>query len=60
MLFGEEMPWKRLAGIGVAMVGIVWYSILKLQESSQQLLPTNANGKERHHGWCLSAYCFCC
>lgn len=47
LLFGEEMPWRRLAGICVAMVGIVWYSVLKLQESAaaaERLLPSTANG----------------
>jgi len=26
MFFGDEMPLKKLAGISVAMCGIVWYS----------------------------------
>ena len=26
LFFGDEMPLKKLAGISVAMVGIVWYS----------------------------------
>jgi hypothetical protein len=37
----------RLAGICVAMAGIVWYSVLKLSEvttAARQLLPSTANG----------------
>jgi hypothetical protein len=37
----------RLAGICVAMAGIVWYSVLKLSEATsaaRQLLPSTANG----------------
>ena len=30
LLFGEEMPMKKLGGIAIAMVGIVLYSYLKL------------------------------
>lgn len=26
MFFGDEMPLKKLAGISVAMLGIIWYS----------------------------------
>ena len=26
MFFGDEMPLKKLAGISVAMSGIIWYS----------------------------------
>ena len=47
LLFGEEMPLMRLAGICVAMAGIVWYSVLKLSEvttAARQLLPSTANG----------------
>lgn len=47
LLFGEEMPLMRLAGICVAMAGIVWYSVLKLGEvttAARQLLPSTANG----------------
>lgn len=34
LFFGDEMPPKKLAGISVAMAGIVWYSQLKLAESA--------------------------
>jgi solute carrier family 35 protein E3 len=34
IFFGDEMPAKKLAGISVAMGGIVWYSQLKLAESA--------------------------
>jgi len=30
--FGDSMPAKKFAGIAVAMVGIIWYSHIKLQE----------------------------
>lgn len=30
LFFGDEMPLKKLAGISVAMVGIVWYSQVSL------------------------------
>lgn len=59
LLFGEEMPWRRLAGIGVAMTGIVWYSMLKLQEgaaAAQHLLPSTANGAAVALQ-CLMQYC---
>ncbi len=26
MFFGDEMPLKKLAGISIAMLGIMWYS----------------------------------
>ncbi|GBF99217.1 hypothetical protein Rsub_11424 [Raphidocelis subcapitata] len=26
LFFGDEMPLRKLAGVGVAMVGVVWYS----------------------------------
>ena len=26
LFFGEDMPLKKLAGISVAMVGIIWYT----------------------------------
>jgi solute carrier family 35, member E3 len=34
LFFGDEMPAKKLGGIGVAMAGIVWYSQLKLAAAS--------------------------
>ncbi|KAG2423567.1 hypothetical protein HXX76_015207 [Chlamydomonas incerta] len=30
LLFGEAMPWKRLAGIGLTMCGIAWYTYLSI------------------------------
>ena len=36
LLFGDEMPLKKLAGISLAMCGIVWYSILKLPSGARQ------------------------
>lgn len=33
LFFGDEMPLKKLAGISVAMVGIVWYSQVSLSTS---------------------------
>ncbi|KAK9915489.1 hypothetical protein WJX75_009938 [Coccomyxa subellipsoidea] len=34
MFFGDEMPLKKLAGISVAMLGIIWYSQLKLSAAA--------------------------
>jgi solute carrier family 35 protein E3 len=34
LFFGDEMPLKKLAGISVAMCGIIWYSQLKLAASA--------------------------
>ncbi|KDD75625.1 hypothetical protein H632_c585p1 [Helicosporidium sp. ATCC 50920] len=33
LFFGDAMPLKKAAGIGVAMLGIIWYSQVKLQEA---------------------------
>ena len=33
IFFGDTMPLKKLAGVAVAMCGIVWYSQIKLQEA---------------------------
>lgn len=33
VFFGDVMPAKKMAGIAVAMVGIVWYSHIKLSEA---------------------------
>jgi solute carrier family 35 protein E3 len=30
LLFGDQMPGSKLAGLGVAMAGIVWYSHIKM------------------------------
>ncbi|KAL6784769.1 hypothetical protein ACKKBF_B03135 [Auxenochlorella protothecoides x Auxenochlorella symbiontica] len=43
--FGDVMPAKKMAGIGVAMLGIIWYSHIKLREakmtaSAKLQLPT--------------------
>ncbi|GLI68257.1 hypothetical protein VaNZ11_012612 [Volvox africanus] len=34
LLFGDSMPWKRLAGIGLTMAGISWYTYLSVQASN--------------------------
>lgn len=34
LFFGDEMPPEKLMGVLVAMAGIVWYSLLKIQETS--------------------------
>jgi solute carrier family 35 protein E3 len=39
VFFGDAMPLKKLAGIFVAMCGIVWYSQIKLQEARTASLP---------------------
>lgn len=33
LLFGDTMPVNKALGIGVAMLGIIWYSQIKLSES---------------------------
>lgn len=35
LFFGDEMPLKKLAGISVAMCGIIWYSQMKLTATSR-------------------------
>lgn len=40
IFFGDEMPMEKLCGILVAMSGIVWYSLLKLQESGGKVSTT--------------------
>ena len=34
VLFDEKMPAKKLGGVLLALVGIVWYSGLKMQKAS--------------------------
>ncbi|GLC36795.1 hypothetical protein PLESTF_001309800 [Pleodorina starrii] len=34
LLFGDSMPWKRLAGIALTMSGIGWYTYLSVQAST--------------------------
>lgn len=34
IFFGDEMPLKKLAGIAVSLLGMIWYTQIKLQESS--------------------------
>ena len=44
----QEMPPKKLAGIGVAMAGIIWYSQIKMAQAgqgAQQPEPPNADLK---------------
>ncbi|KAK9830364.1 hypothetical protein WJX72_011308 [[Myrmecia] bisecta] len=51
IFFGDEMPPKKLAGISVAMVGIIWYTQLKVSASSvpasprKSTLPTHLYAK---------------
>lgn len=44
LLFGEEMPMKKLGGIMIAMVGIILYSYLKLSaaQAVQHRTPASA------------------
>lgn len=42
VLFNESMPMKKLAGVVLAMVGIIWYSSLKMQKAGP---PPAAQGK---------------
>eukprot|EP00882_Tetradesmus_deserticola_P010725 GHRQ01011326.1.p1 GENE.GHRQ01011326.1~~GHRQ01011326.1.p1 ORF type:complete len:302 (+),score=107.75 GHRQ01011326.1:144-1049(+) len=37
MFFGDEMPPKKLLGVGVAMAGIVWYTQLKIGSAQAKL-----------------------
>ncbi|GFH13071.1 TPT domain-containing protein, partial [Haematococcus lacustris] len=39
MFFGDQMPPKKLLGVGIAMAGIVWYTQLKLASSDAGGLP---------------------
>ncbi|KAK9844032.1 hypothetical protein WJX81_002459 [Elliptochloris bilobata] len=39
MFFGDEMPLKKFLGIATAMMGIVWYSQLKLQQAAAATKP---------------------
>jgi solute carrier family 35, member E3 len=34
LLFGDQMPLSKLAGLGVAMAGIVWYTHIKMSPSA--------------------------
>ena len=36
LLFGDEMPLKKFAGISLAMCGIIWYSMMKLASGARQ------------------------
>jgi solute carrier family 35 protein E3 len=38
LFFGDEMPPKKLAGISIAMVGIVWYSQVCLHPHNPECL----------------------
>ena len=40
LFFGDEMPPEKLMGVLVAMAGIVWYSLLKIQETSGSRVDT--------------------
>lgn len=46
MFFGDEMPLKKLAGISIAMLGIIWYS--QVQPHKHAPLPTCFLGLLRH------------
>eukprot|EP00884_Botryococcus_braunii_P012748 jgi/Botrbrau1/21474/Bobra.0216s0082.1 len=45
IFFGDSMPPKKLLGIGVAMVGIIWYSQLQMSQASapKPMLPTKVD-----------------
>ena len=43
VLFDEKMPAKKLGGVLLALLGIVWYSGLKMQKASA--LPAQQPGK---------------
>ncbi|GAB4823538.1 hypothetical protein N2152v2_010584 [Parachlorella kessleri] len=45
VFFGDTMPAKKLGGILVAMLGIVWYSQIKLQESKATATGGSSSGK---------------
>ncbi|PNW72757.1 hypothetical protein CHLRE_15g641266v5 [Chlamydomonas reinhardtii] len=42
LLFGESMPWKRLAGIALTMCGIAWYTYLSIVQ-----VPPSGGGAHR-------------
>ena len=42
LLFDEKMPAQKLAGVVLAMMGIIWYSSLKMQKAGP---PPPAPGK---------------
>jgi solute carrier family 35 protein E3 len=37
-IFQEAMPWQKLAGVSLAMLGIVWYTYLKLKVPAAPLI----------------------
>ena len=43
VLFDEKMPAKKLGGVLLALVGIIWYSGLKMQKASSP--PAQQPGK---------------
>ena len=55
LLFGEEMPLGRLSGVCCALVGIVWFSALKLKAGNSPAKASGAPAKastpalENHH-----------
>jgi solute carrier family 35, member E3 len=54
IFFGDTMPPQKLAGVGVAMIGIIWYSQIKLSEarvgSKALLVETKVHGKGTGEG----------
>ncbi len=52
--FNDEMPPKKLLGVSIAMMGIIWYTHLKLKAAPQQLPPKlplqspSTNAKDSH------------
>lgn len=46
LFFGDEMPPKKLAGISLAMAGIVWYSQLKMAEAAAASSAVGSGGSE--------------
>eukprot|EP01023_Acetabularia_acetabulum_P059067 TRINITY_DN7075_c0_g2_i1.p1 TRINITY_DN7075_c0_g2~~TRINITY_DN7075_c0_g2_i1.p1 ORF type:complete len:330 (-),score=61.83 TRINITY_DN7075_c0_g2_i1:1561-2550(-) len=43
VFFGDSMPPKKALGVAVAMIGIGWYSKLKLEQGKQAAQNTNGN-----------------
>jgi solute carrier family 35 protein E3 len=44
LLFGDQMPASKLAGLGVAMAGIVWYSHIKMSPSAASAVSGSGSG----------------
>jgi len=44
LLFGDQMPGSKLAGLGVAMAGIVWYTHIKMSPSAASVVVAGGGG----------------